>query len=108
MSEKKKQLTEDELDAKLAAKAKAEHAIRDAAAPAGIPVAILRFVKPSPAPGYAVTPDVRSETAKDRRRWEVTFIPQMRHHRVAYWKVGAKEPAVRFFHETQVASWDPA
>jgi hypothetical protein len=77
--------------------------------PAGMPVATLRFVKPTQVPGMAVTPTLQSHTAKNKRRWDIEFIPQIRHFKITY---TPPEPggAVRtlMVQETRVDTWDPA
>jgi hypothetical protein len=45
------------------------------------------------------------------KRWEIDFIPGMRHWRITCHDTragGNKEPVVDFIHETQVRGWRPA
>lgn len=75
--------------------------------PRGIPVAVLRFAKPTQVPGHAVAPVIKTETSKSGKRWEIEFIPQLRHHRVTFYGVRDEPPQVLMIHETRIDNWDP-
>lgn len=75
--------------------------------PPGIPVAVLRFLKPTQYPGHAVSPIVKTELAKNRRRWEVEFIPQIRHFKISYFAPDTDKVEIVMLHETRVDNWDP-
>lgn len=78
--------------------------------PRGIPVALLRFVRPLQVPGQQSGDSVKAETLANGRRWEIEFIPQMRHHKITFFDAERQKdgPDVGFVHEVHVLSWKPA
>lgn len=64
-------------------------------------------------PGTNASSNIKSNTdAKGRQtRHVVTYVPQMRHHRIEYYKPSEEEGVVtstHWIHETMVASWEAA
>jgi hypothetical protein len=76
--------------------------------PQGIPVAVMRFLKGTQVPGVATTTELKSHTAGNRRKWDIEFIPQVRHFKITYTPPDVGEPKVMMVHETRVDTWDPA
>lgn len=79
-----------------------------ATSPAAVPVALIRFVKPMQVPGMAVTPQLATHTAKNRRRWDIELVPQLRSFRITYTPPDNGEVRVLMVHETRIDNWDPA
>jgi hypothetical protein len=69
-----------------------------------IAVKSLCFFQPHPA--FDARNSIASESAENKARVVIEFIPGLRHHRVERRKVG--EPVrVTMVHEALVASWEP-
>lgn len=77
--------------------------------PRGIPVKVLRLMKPMNIPGYSVTDVVNGDLHEpNRKRWTIEYVPQMRHHKIIFHDPTPHAPAVTFFvHETHVVTWEP-
>lgn len=80
--------------------------------PRGMPVKILRLVRPTQVPGYPQTDVISTQTTPDKRSWTIEYIPQMRHHRIDFYNPNASKEEDRhrvgFVHETHVSVWEPA
>lgn len=76
-----------------------------------VPVKVVRFVRDIDIPGRGLASAIngaqdKSETSKS---WKVDFDRSIRHHRIAYYPPGKKEPErVVYVPAEQVSSWDPA
>lgn len=79
--------------------------------PGGMPVKMLRLVRPTQLPGYPQTDVISTQVTPDRRSWVIEYIPQMRHHRIDFYNPNATKDEdkhrVGFVHETHVSVWEP-
>lgn len=86
------------------------------AAPARANEIAVRVIKFLPSafielPGSAGNSSITSRVGGDIRRagHVVTYVPQMRHHRLEYYKANAEQPdSTHFVHEVHVGSWEAA
>ncbi len=71
-----------------------------------LPVATLKFVVPTDIPGEESKSGVKSGGPLNQRRWEVAYLPWMRHHRITFFEANKTEPSVTgYVHESRVNSW---
>lgn len=72
-----------------------------------IPVKTLWFRVSTDVPGKSGASSVTtSPDARPGQRWEVEFLPHMRHHRVTWYSPDG-ESVARMIHESQ-CTWEPA
>ncbi len=71
-----------------------------------IPVRVLRFREPMDIPGKNVATSVTTSTQANVSRWDIEYLPHLRHHRVTYQPLDGA-PQVLMLHET-TCSWEPA
>jgi hypothetical protein len=77
--------------------------------PAGIPVRRLNLVRPMQVPGYPATQAVETRELANGERWEIEFIPQLRHHRITHWPAQLAKPVkTEYLHEQHVVTWEAA
>jgi hypothetical protein len=78
--------------------------------PAGIPVEWFRLRRGYSLnlPGRAATDHMKLEERPNADRWELEFIPQLRHFRVTFYPGDEnKAPESELVHESLVAHWRP-
>jgi hypothetical protein len=80
------------------------------AGPAGaepIPVARVRFIKEIDIGGKDVATGISSGGAMNEKRWEIHYLPWMRHHRILYFNPNDKGAVTRetYVHES-LCYWD--
>lgn len=76
--------------------------------PPGIQVKRIKLYRPMQVPGRQADEDIKAETHPNKKRWEIQFVPQIRHHRITYWDGRNDEPEIAYVHETHVHEWWPA
>lgn len=76
------------------------------ARPPEIAVRSMRFTKPIDIPGKSVTESCDSEQRGGGKRWDISFIPAMRHHLITCHE--GERVTTAYVHESMVMSWVPA
>ena len=75
--------------------------------PDAIPVRVLRFAVPVDGPGLSVASSCSSRVAKADSRFEIAYLPWLRHHQITYHPPEGAAVVV-MVPECHVKSWDPA
>jgi hypothetical protein len=79
--------------------------------PRGIPVKMMRLVRPTQVPGHPQTDVVQAVKQPNGQQWEIEYVPQMRHHRITFTNPNesddTKKVRTAFVHETHVSVWEP-
>ncbi len=74
-----------------------------------VPVKVLRFTGPTDIPGSDVSMSLKSGGQVNQKRWDISYLPFMRHHRIVYFVAGSTTPAqVAYVHESRVSMWELA
>ena len=72
-----------------------------------IAVSILKLVAPTDIPGNDSTSSVKAGGKLNERRWEIAYLPWMRHFKVSYFMPNQTEATkVMHIHETRVSIWE--
>lgn len=73
-----------------------------------VPVKMIKLHNKLDIPGRGFTSSVVTTDQVNTRRWQVHYIPSLRHHRIVCWEPGeGVTPTVVYVHESHVASWEP-
>lgn len=73
-----------------------------------IPVRVLKFAQSTDIPGKAGASSCMHIPQAQHRRYEIAYMPWLRHHRITYISgAEAQEPEVVFVYEGHVATWAP-
>jgi hypothetical protein len=75
--------------------------------PPAIEVAVKRvkFAGPTDLPGIDVAAGLNSGGAVNQRRWDIVYLPQMRHFKFTYIDPNKAERQTAYVHESQIRSW---
>jgi hypothetical protein len=76
-------------------------------APPTIATRVLWFSAPTDIPGKNGASSVTAKKQDNAGSYRLEYIPQMRHHRIAF-KHHDRPEEVRYVHECHVRSWEPA
>ncbi len=69
-------------------------------------MAVLKFVAPTDVPGNDSTSSCKSGGRLNEKRWEIAYLPWIRHFRVNYFPPNATTPhTIAHVHETRVSIW---
>jgi hypothetical protein len=72
-----------------------------------IVVSILKLVAPTDVPGNDSTSSVKAGGKLNERRWEIAYLPWMRHFRITYLMPNQTTATkVMHLHETRVSIWE--
>lgn len=72
-----------------------------------MPVAVLKFTGSTDVPGDDARSSLKSGGATNQRRWNITYLPWMRHHRIEYFEANKDKPTkVGYVHESSVRTWE--
>lgn len=72
-----------------------------------IPVAVLRFAIPMDTSGLSVASSCSSRLSKKDSRFEITYLPWLRHHEIKFFPSGEDAPRISLVPDVHVKSWDP-
>ena len=73
----------------------------------GIPVKLARFLRPLQIPGSSSSESASTNKQPNGCAAQVEFIPQMRHHMIAYLNPNERVVKIGFVPEGQVLTWEP-
>ena len=76
-----------------------------------VPVKVVRFIRDIDIPGRGLTSAISGDQGKAEtgKSWRVDFDMRIRHHRIAFYPPGKKDPErVVMVPAEQVSSWEPA